>query len=96
MSLRTSCLALLLLLSAACAGNSPITAWKYSSWSPRYGVGEMGDFDKARQACLEQVGAAADPAAVAPGSQQETDFVMCMNAAHWCTNRWGCDKPGAS
>jgi hypothetical protein len=81
-------------IGLACAAPVAITTWGYSSWSERFGGGEMGGFDAARAKCLETTGIT-EPEKVAPGSAKETAFLACMNAANWCTNRWGCAKPGA-
>jgi hypothetical protein len=86
-------LALLGLLATACAAPTAMTTWGYSSWSERFGGGEMGGFEKARAHCLERLGIT-DPASVVPESAEETGFLACMNAENWCTNRWGCSKPG--
>lgn len=79
---------------AACATRHAVTTWGYSHWYDEFGGGSMGSFEKAQKQCLEQAGAAADPAAVAPDSAEENAFIECMNGAHWCTSAYHCAKPG--
>jgi hypothetical protein len=80
-------------LAIACATPTAMTTWGYSSWMERYGGGERGGFEKARAQCLEKTNIS-QAANIASGSPEETAFLACMNAANWCTNRWGCNKPG--
>ena len=83
-------------LLLACATSAPLTTWPYSSWyDDRGGGGSLGEFKAARQGCLAQLGIA-DPETVAHDSPTENSFLMCMNAAGWCTNAYRCEKPGAS
>ena len=81
-------------LLLACASSAPITTWPYSSWVEKYGAGSLGDFKRVREGCLAQLGIA-EPASVAQDSPTEDQFLQCMNAAGWCTERYGCEKPGA-
>ena len=92
---RLLCLALALLAAASCAPRHAVTTWGYSHWY-RQGGGELGAFEDQRRRCLERVGSSADPSAVVPDSPQENDFLVCMNAAGWCTETFACQKPGAS
>lgn len=74
-----------------CATPKPITTWWYSDWTSKVGAGK-GAFEDARNACLAKLGIS-DPAAVESNSPEETRFLECMNAANWCTNAYGCNKP---
>jgi len=86
---------LAIVVAAGCAPRQAVTTWGYSHWAEKFGAGDMGEFEKARAACLQQIGATADPASVAPNSAEEDGFLECMNDANWCTMDWGCNKPGA-
>ena len=81
-------------VAAGCAPRQAATTWGYSHWVEKFGAGDMGEFEKAQRACLQQVGASADPASVAPDSAEEDGFIACMNAADWCTMVYHCQKPG--
>jgi len=92
--LALSC-SILILVAGACAARMAATTWGYSHWHQRLGGGSMGEFEEHQKRCLEQIGVGGDPASVEPDSPQEDAFLECMNAAHWCTNEFNCDKPGA-
>ena len=93
-SLALSLALLSLGVASACARTSA-TTWGWSSWYREGGgLGDLGDFEAVRSTCLSQL-SSTDPAAVAPDSSQETQFIECMNASGWCTQLWSCEKPGA-
>lgn len=75
---------------SGCATQKPATVWPYSSWLSKDGVPAEASFEQARDACLARNGIT-DPAAVAVGSEQEQDFLSCMNVNRWCTPAHGCD-----
>jgi hypothetical protein len=80
---------------ASCAPRTAATTWPWSDWYREGGGGEMGPFEQQRRACLTQVGIS-EPGAVAPDSSAENAYIICMNAAGWCTENFNCEKPGAS
>ena len=85
--------AALSLLALACASQTPLTEWGYSSWFRRGAPGEMGTFERQREACLKQADIQ-DAATVVRNSPAEDRFMACMNAADWCTAVYHCQKPG--
>ena len=87
-----SCLALLALAAGFGCARTVATTWGYSSWYLRDGFGDMGMFENQRNTCLSQL-QVPDPAALAPGSTGETQFIQCMNAANWCSQMWDCNAP---
>lgn len=78
----------------ACAQRSAVTTWGYSHWYQRPGVGSLGAFERQQAACLREIGASEDPAAVEPYGPQEKAFLACMNRAKWCTQAYQCGHPG--
>ena len=93
--MRLGFLSLAVSFALACA-STPVSGWGYSSWYPKFGIGSMGKFDHDRADCLEQAGISADPEAVESDSPEENRFIGCMNTAGWCSNKYHCDKAGAS
>jgi hypothetical protein len=85
--------ACLALFALACTP-TVATTWGYSSWYRRGspGAGDMGAFEAQRNTCLSEL-QVPDPAALAPRSREERQFLQCMNAAGWCTQMWDCDSP---
>ncbi len=84
-----------LLCALGCAPRQAVTTWGYSHWYVEGGGGEMGAFEDQQKQCLDRLGIEGDPASVAPDSPQENEFLECMNGSGWCTQAYGCDKPGA-
>lgn len=85
---------MVLLCASGCAPRQAATTWGYSHWYEQ-GGGSLGEFEQQQRSCLAQIGAATDAASITPNSPQEDSFIECMNAAGWCTNAFGCNKPGA-
>ena len=78
-----------------CAAQKPATARAYSHWYERSGGGSMTDFKKMQQRCLEQVGAASDPASIEPDSPEHNAYIECLNGAQWCSQEYNCNGPDA-
>jgi hypothetical protein len=81
-----------ILLLGGCA-RTVATTWGYSSWYRRGGAGAMSTFETQRGTCLSELGVP-DPTKLQPDSPQETQFLLCMNSAGWCTQLWNCNRPG--
>jgi hypothetical protein len=93
---RTGAALLLLLLAPGCAPRSAVSTWPYPSWYSRRGTGEGEPvFERARRACLEELGVEEDPSVLVPDSLEEKSFLLCMNDAGWCTSLFHCDKGSA-
>jgi hypothetical protein len=78
------------LCASACAPRAAATTLGYSHWFERYGPSSMGAFEQQQKRCLESIGAADDPAGVAPESSDERAYLECMSAAGWCAEAYPC------